>query len=314
MIGSATDAPKTMLEVRKGIEEYEGAKGTLFTAPLFIGHSNDIGAGSPAEYLLLVPALITSTTGNNCAGMNGTLTFYRGNGGALNSATDYHVNIQSAYSNTYANLIPLSETSPVLTLYTVKYLGNDWLAVKMRDINGSGAAINFSGYWWNAIADGQLPRLVQESGVSNSTIFKSYQSVASNIMYASPAGSISIGTADAAAGYKLAVDGAALFTKAVVKARQSWPDYVFDSTYQLPHLDSVAAYIQQNKHLPEVPSAAEVQQHGVDLAANQAVLLKKMEELTLYMIDMKKQNDQLMQKNRELEQKMQQLQSEIKNK
>ncbi|RFM26755.1 hypothetical protein [Deminuibacter soli] len=100
-------------------------------------------------------------------------------------------------------------------------------------------------------------------------------------------GTIGINTGDTK-GYQLAVNGTAIFTKAVVKAQLNWPDYVFDSAYQLPHLDSVAAFIQQNKHLPEVPSATEVQQRGVDLAANQAVLLKKMEELTLYMIEQDK--------------------------
>ncbi|RFM29056.1 hypothetical protein DXN05_09860 [Deminuibacter soli] len=125
-------------------------------------------------------------------------------------------------------------------------------------------------------------------------------------------GNLSIGTPDAK-GYKLAVNGAAVFEKAVVKMHDNWPDYVFDTAYQLPRLDSVATYIQQNKHLPEVPSGTEVQQKGVDLATNQAVLLKKIEELTLYMIDIKKQNDQLSIKNHELEQKVNQLQDKVDN-
>ena len=96
-------------------------------------------------------------------------------------------------------------------------------------------------------------------------------------------GNIGVGTTDTK-GYKLAVNGPAIFTKAVVKAQANWPDYVFDSSYQLPSLDSVQQYIQQNKHLPEVPSADSVHVAGVDLAANQAVLLQKVEELTLYLL------------------------------
>ena len=109
-------------------------------------------------------------------------------------------------------------------------------------------------------------------------------------------GNVGIGVLDTK-GYKLAVNGPAIFTKAVVKAQANWPDYVFDSAYQLPSLDSVQQYIHQNKHLPEVPSADSVQATGVDLAANQAVLLKKIEELTLYMIDLKKAYDQVKQEN-----------------
>lgn len=96
-------------------------------------------------------------------------------------------------------------------------------------------------------------------------------------------GSVSIGTTDAR-GYLFAVNGAAIFTKVVVKNNANWPDYVFDSAYQLPSLNTVQQYIQQNKHLPEMPAADSVQQNGVDIAANQAALLKKVEELTLYII------------------------------
>ncbi|WP_147313878.1 hypothetical protein [Deminuibacter soli] len=124
-------------------------------------------------------------------------------------------------------------------------------------------------------------------------------------------GNLGLGTQDTK-GYRLVVNGAAIFTKAVVKNQQNWPDYVFDSTYQLPHLDSVAAFIQQNKHLPEVPAATEVQQKGVDLAANQAVLLKKVEELTLYMIEVKKENALLIEKNRQMQEEVTELKKQIK--
>jgi hypothetical protein len=97
------------------------------------------------------------------------------------------------------------------------------------------------------------------------------------------AGSMSIGTTSSS-GYQLAVDGSAIFTKAVVKLFANWPDYVFKKDYLMPPLDSLAAYIRANNHLPEIPSAEEVKDKGIDVGANQAVLLKKIEELTLYLI------------------------------
>jgi hypothetical protein len=71
------------------------------------------------------------------------------------------------------------------------------------------------------------------------------------------------------------------------------PDYVFKSDYKLPKLSSVESYINVNHHLPEIPSAAEVAANGMALGEMNTKLLKKVEELTLYVIDLKKELDQL---------------------
>jgi hypothetical protein len=63
-----------------------------------------------------------------------------------------------------------------------------------------------------------------------------------------------------------------------------WADYVFDSSYRLPALSEIKTYIRHEHHLPGVLSAAEVEKSGIDVGENQAVLLKKVEELTLYVI------------------------------
>ncbi len=80
------------------------------------------------------------------------------------------------------------------------------------------------------------------------------------------------------------------------------PDYVFANDYKLKTLDEVAAYIQKNKHLPEVPSAQEIKKEGLMLAEMNMILLKKMEEMTLYMIEMKKENDEIKKSITELKQ------------
>lgn len=99
-------------------------------------------------------------------------------------------------------------------------------------------------------------------------------------------GNVGIGTMAPQA--KLAVNGD-VFAKKVKVTLNGWPDYVFDKGYKLAPLSVVEKYIQQHKHLPDMPSAAEVEKNGVDLGDNQAVLLKKIEELTLYMIEQGKQ-------------------------
>ncbi len=67
-----------------------------------------------------------------------------------------------------------------------------------------------------------------------------------------------------------------------------WADYVFDQDYDLKPLSEVEAYIETNKHLPGVPSSEEMEQQGLDVAKSDALLLQKIEELTLYMIKMEK--------------------------
>lgn len=88
--------------------------------------------------------------------------------------------------------------------------------------------------------------------------------------------------------YLLAVDGG-IRAKAL-KVEPLWSDYVFDSAYNLTPLDSISAYIKENHHLPGVPSAQYVKENGIDVGDTEAMLLAKIEELTLYMIQLQQQN------------------------
>lgn len=81
--------------------------------------------------------------------------------------------------------------------------------------------------------------------------------------------------------------------KKVVIELTGWSDYVFDKGYNLPSLQSVKTYIDMNHHLPDVPSAAEVVSNGMDVGEMNKLLMKKIEELTLYLIDSNKQNAKL---------------------
>ena len=91
-------------------------------------------------------------------------------------------------------------------------------------------------------------------------------------------------------GYNLAVKGKILTQELKVLASENsiWPDYVFEKDHDLPELENVESYIEKHKHLPEIPSAKEVQENGINIAEMQAKLLKKIEELTLYVIEIKK--------------------------
>lgn len=100
--------------------------------------------------------------------------------------------------------------------------------------------------------------------------------------------------------YTFSVNGTAVFDGITVKSFSAsrpnavpWADYVFARGYQLPSLQSIAAFIKANGHLPGIPTAADVEKNGLDLAANQARLLEKIEQLTLYTIELQRQIDEL---------------------
>lgn len=125
---------------------------------------------------------------------------------------------------------------------------------------------------------------------STPLVSSQWATAASNINYT--AGTVSIGTTTAPVGYKLAVGGKTITAEVVVKPESSgWPDYVFESDYELMPLSALERYVKQNKHLPDVPTAKEVDSNGVALGELNATLLKKVEELTLYMIELKKENE-----------------------
>ncbi|MEL6988634.1 MAG: hypothetical protein AAGK97_12490, partial [Bacteroidota bacterium] len=100
----------------------------------------------------------------------------------------------------------------------------------------------------------------------------------------SSGGSVGIGTGYVPIDYKLAVNGKIVTEEVLVQTRSDWPDYVFKSDYPLRDLSEVKRFIGEHKHLPEVPSEQEVYANGVQLGEMQKTLLKKIEELTLYII------------------------------
>jgi hypothetical protein len=115
-------------------------------------------------------------------------------------------------------------------------------------------------------------------------------------------GTVGIGTTQINENYKLFVEGAIRARKVRVDPA-AWPDYVFDKQYKLPSLAEVAQFIQQHHHLPDMPPAAEVEKNGLDLGDNQALLLKKIEELTLYIIDLDNKVEKLAKENAQLKKK-----------
>ncbi len=97
---------------------------------------------------------------------------------------------------------------------------------------------------------------------------------------------IGSGALSGAAGYKVAVDGKIIAEELRIKLSQNWPDYVFEETYKYPTIPELSEFVKNNKHLPGVPTAAMVKDQGILLGEMQSILLEKIEELTLHIIQL----------------------------
>ncbi len=101
-------------------------------------------------------------------------------------------------------------------------------------------------------------------------------------------GNIGVGTSSPDA--KLTVKGDIHAEEVRVDLNVPGPDYVFEEDYDLPTLKDIETYVRENKHLPEVPSAQEMEESGIDLGVMNVLLLKKIEEMTLHLIQQNKLN------------------------
>jgi hypothetical protein len=124
-------------------------------------------------------------------------------------------------------------------------------------------------------------------------------------------GSVGIGTTNPGT-FKLAVEGKIGAREVQVTATTPWPDYVFTNEYKLITIDSLNNYLQKVGHLPNMPSAKEVEENGgIELGKMNTRLLEKVEELTLYIIQLKKENDGMKKGNQAMNEKIEELSNKM---
>jgi hypothetical protein len=147
--------------------------------------------------------------------------------------------------------------------------------VSMRQSDLTGADIFF---------DGQL--------TANALVIETFTGGTSNgrKMTMDLNGNVGIGiTENIAADHKLSVNGKIACTEVRVQPQSAWPDYVFDTDYPLLPIEDLSNAISTHGHLPGIPSAVEIEANGLQVGEMQAMMMEKIEELTLYIIDLQKQ-------------------------
>ena len=136
---------------------------------------------------------------------------------------------------------------------------------------------------WPASADANT-MTIQSSGIHAGNL--AFATGNGEVMRITSNSNVGIGTQNPA--YKLDVLGT-IRAKEVLVNLDGGADFVFEKDYKLPTIEHVANYVQENKHLPDIPSANEMVKNGVSMGDMQVKLLQKVEELTLYVIELKKE-------------------------
>lgn len=198
-------------------------------------------------------------------------------------------NVKVAQGTNTANFVAISHTG---TDGKVEVVGGSRLAIVspsgLASVQQSSNAANLVSIGHNG-TDGVL----ETGGGSNARLQVNVQS-AKTVQFGGDilvANHIGVGTTNFFEGnreYKLNVNGQIRAKAAHIYP--AWADYVFESGYELMPLDEVEAYIGEHGHLPGMPAGAEVETDGIDVGEMQAKTLEKIEELTLYLLELKREN------------------------
>ncbi|MCX2679358.1 hypothetical protein OOZ15_05330 [Galbibacter sp. EGI 63066] len=190
-------------------------------------------------------------------------------------------NSDNAYESTLA-LVNGDGEEEILDLYNMSYPSNHSFGIRMQK-RGVGVYKPFHFEY----SDGNETYPVFTMNPDKSSYFY---------------GDLSIGTQNSQ-GYKLAVAGKIISEEVIVKLQNNWPDYVFGADYELRSLGELEDYIKKHKKLPKMPTADEVKKHGIATGETNKLLLEKVEELTLYIIDQNKKLEKMQQEIDELKDK-----------
>lgn len=216
------------------------------------------------------------------------------------STLHYGIGIQGALMQLYTNAsnadISLGYGSS--TSFTEKYRfgNNGYFNIKNGRIRFTGQfdASNSHGIEFTNFAGNALRGFIGQFD-DNNMGFYGYNGAGWALLFNQATGQLNLGATRNANDltYKLNVGGKILAEEVRVQLQASWPDYVFDKDYNLMPLGQVQDFVKQHAHLPGIPAAADVEDKGMAVGEMQRKMMEKIEELTLYIIELKKEVDAL---------------------
>lgn len=268
-VGIGTQTPGTLLDVKHANSSYAAR----FT--------NDISTNSNVEAVY--------ASGRNIGTGGATAARFEAMGGGGGNNTAIIAYVQDGTTNTG------------ISAGVIANLGQTGYGIYA---SASGSGTNYAGYFSGKtyVSDKLLigttsatAKLNVQNSDLNLSAFKVYTNGA-NRLVVDGSGRVMIGTSTPANGYALSVKGKIMCDELKVELSSSWPDYVFAKDYKLLSLEEVESHINEFNHLPGIPAAAEMEANGVSVGEMQTKLVEKVEELTLYVIQLKKEIDTLKQR------------------
>ncbi|WP_421809748.1 hypothetical protein [Flagellimonas sp.] len=255
------DAPDDYLEITNST----GAAGQFI--PKIVGHH-----ASDNRFSI---QLIGMTSDSNDTGTNAVVNFdARTYTGAIQNRplfvwTSWTTKMMTMLANGHLGIGTTSPTSKLDVRGVLASTHNNGNKMALLTSGDGNSYLNFSG------------------GASTSRI--GFQIDGSSKMSIYNDGSVAIGTSSTGT-HKLAVEGS-IGAREIKVEVGTWSDYVFKEDYDLPTLEEVEQHIKERGHLINIPSAKEVEENGIELGEMNKLLLEKIEELTLYVIELKKEVD-----------------------
>lgn len=257
----------------------------------------DIGSNGVGDYtrsVILLHEIYDGTLINHNYAI-GTITAMRGHTAAFNRLNTVTISSSSAYNGTNATITAYDDyNSSTWKLKTCIYQSKRYLAL---EVPHSSAYHNWGfKFLGSTISSGENMKCVsyEVNGLPyNQNLISNIQDFSSNMLETHEiqdmhiTGNLGIGISPTE---KLSVNGKIRAHEIKIELT-NWPDYVFADDYHLPTLKETEKHIKEKGHLQGIPSAGQVKANGIDLGEMNAKLLQKIEELTLHLIEMKKEND-----------------------
>jgi hypothetical protein len=254
---------------------------------------NQSATGSDANILQI------TNSGTNSASQSANLTFSTGttgsgylrvnsSGGAQTVGTSSDMilmNTYTAYANTGSLIFGTQNTRRMMIDPNGNVgIGTTTPGAPVHVVKNSSG---YSGIFYNTSATGEGVTIRAGSTSSQNALVVQPYDGSSSLFTVRSDGNVGVGTTSP--DEKLTVKGKIHSSEVIVDPITSIPDYVFEPDYKLKSLEEIKSYVDKNHHLPEIPSAKEIEKNGIHMGDMSLKLLKTIEELTLHVIELNKQ-------------------------